>query len=77
MIERLKRRNLMLAQNPTHIGLRTRAELRAELERAGFVVEVDVKRPGFFPVLRTLERVSAGRVDLLGYRICMRARKSG
>ena len=74
IIERLKRRNLVLAQNPTHIGLLTSRELRAELERAGFVVEIDVKRPGFFPVLRTLERLSRGRVDLLGYRICMRSR---
>lgn len=74
VIERLKRRNLILAQNPTHIGLLTSRELRAELERAGFVVEVDVKRPGFFPVLRSLERLAHGRIDLLGYRICMRSR---
>jgi SAM-dependent methyltransferase len=75
MIERLKARNLILAQNPTHIGLRTRAELRRELEDAGFAVEVDALRPGFFPVLRTLERAARGRLELLGYRICMRARK--
>ncbi len=76
VIERLKERNLILAQNPTHIGLRTSAELRAQLERAGFLVDIDVKRPGFFPVLRTLERLSRGRIDLLGYRICMRGRAS-
>jgi len=76
LIERLKRRNLLLAQNPTHIGLRTRAELRAEFERAGFAVDLDLRRPSFFPVLRTLERLSRGRSDLLGYRLCMRVRKS-
>jgi len=75
LIERLKARNLVLAQNPTHIGLRTSAELRRELERAGFAVELDLKRPGFYPGLRTLERLGGSRVDLLGYRICMRARK--
>jgi len=75
LIERLKRRNLILAQNPTHIGLTTSAELRAELERARFAVDVDVKRPGFFPVLRSFERLSRGRIDLFGYRICMRGRK--
>lgn len=74
VIERLKRRNLILAQNPTHIGLRTSGELRRDLEDAGLVVEVDVKRPGFFPVLRTFERLAHGRIDLLGYRICMRSR---
>jgi ubiquinone/menaquinone biosynthesis C-methylase UbiE len=73
-IERLKARNLVLAQNPTHIGLRTGPELRHELERAGFAVELDLRRPGFYPGLRTLERLAGGRVELLGYRICLRAR---
>ncbi len=77
LIERLKERNLLLAQNPTHIGLRTGAELRAELERAGFAVELDLRRPGFYPLLRTLERLAGGRLELLGYRICIRARKPG
>jgi SAM-dependent methyltransferase len=73
-IERLKARNLVLAQNPTHIGLRTSRELRAELERAGFAIELDLRRPGFLPVLRVLERALGERVELLGYRICIRAR---
>ena len=73
-IERLKARNLVLAQNPTHIGLRTSLELRAELEHAGFAVELDLRRPSFFPLLRVAERALGGRVELLGYRICLRAR---
>ena len=76
VIERLKARNLVLAQNPTHIGLRTGPELGAELERAGFTVELDLRRPGFFPGLRTVERLTRGRVELLGYRICIRARRA-
>lgn len=75
LIERLKAHDLVLAQNPTHIGLRTGEELRGELEHAGFTVELDLRSPGFFPVLRTLERFAGGRVELLGYRICIRARK--
>ncbi len=75
LIERLKARNLILEQNPTHIGLRTSAELRRELERAGFAVELDLRRPGFFPLLRTLERGLGARLELLGYRICLRARR--
>ena len=73
-IERLKARNIVLQQNPTHIGLRTGAELRAELEAAGFEVELDLRRPGFYPLLGRVERLSGGRVELLGYRICLRAR---
>jgi len=74
LIERLKARNLVLAQNRTHIGLRTGADLRDELERAGFTVELDLRRPGFYPGLRTLERLAGPRAELLGYRICIRAR---
>jgi ubiquinone/menaquinone biosynthesis C-methylase UbiE len=72
-IELLKARNLVLEQNPTHIGLRTGPQLRRELEQVGFTVELDLRRPGFYPGLRTLERVAGSRVELLGYRICMRA----
>lgn len=75
LIERLKARELVLRQNPTHIGLRTGPELRRELEQAGFAVELDLRRPGFFPVLRVLERALGARVELLGYRICIRARR--
>ena len=74
VIERLKKRNILLAQNPTHIGLHTRRQLRGELERAGFTVDLDVVRPSFFPVLRTLEKIGGRFTGLLGYRICMRAR---
>ncbi|HVS84581.1 MAG TPA: methyltransferase domain-containing protein [Gaiellaceae bacterium] len=74
LVERLKARNLILEQNPTHIGLRTGPELRRELETAGFAVELDLRRPGFYPGLRLLERAAGARVELLGYRICLRAR---
>ncbi|HET7573252.1 MAG TPA: methyltransferase domain-containing protein [Gaiellaceae bacterium] len=75
LIERLKAHEVVLRQNPTHIGLRSGPELHAELERAGFAVELDLRRPGFLPVLRTLERALGSRVELLGYRICLRARR--
>jgi SAM-dependent methyltransferase len=68
LIEWLKRHNLLLAQNPTHIGLRTDAELRRELERARFTVELDLKRPSFYPVLRTFDRFVGP-----SYRICIRS----
>jgi ubiquinone/menaquinone biosynthesis C-methylase UbiE len=74
LIERLKAHDLILRQNPTHIGLRAGDELRRELDRAGFEVELDLRRPGFYPVLRTLERLAGRRIELLGYRICIRAR---
>lgn len=70
VIERMKAHDFLLAQNPTHIGLRTSRELRDELERAGFTVELDLKRPSFYPGLRTIERATG-----LGYRICIRSRR--
>jgi hypothetical protein len=69
VIERMKAHDLVLKQNPTHIGLRTSHELRDELERAGFAIELDLKRPSFYPGLRRVERATG-----LGYRICLRAR---
>ncbi len=73
LIERLKARNLVLAQNPTHIGLRTSAELVGLLERSGFVVDHVGWTPSFFPVLRTVERLAGRRLESFRYRLCIRA----
>jgi hypothetical protein len=70
VIERMKAHDFLLAQNPTHIGLRTSTELRRELEHAGFTVELDLKQPSFYPGLRTVERLTG-----FGYRICIRSRR--
>ena len=70
LIERMKAHDFLLAQNPTHIGLRTSRELRGELERAGFTIELDLKRPSFYPVLRVVDRLFGPT-----YRICIRSRR--
>jgi cyclopropane fatty-acyl-phospholipid synthase-like methyltransferase len=73
LIERLKAHDFVLAQNPTHIGLRTADQLVAALERNGFKVDHVGWTPSFFPVLRTVERV-AGRVSgTFRYRLCIKA----
>jgi len=73
VIERLKAHDFVLAQNPTHIGLRTADQLVAALERNGFKVDHVGWTPSFFPVLRTVERV-AGRVSgTFRYRLCIKA----
>lgn len=74
LIERLKKREIVLAQNPTHIGLRTAPQLVAALERAGFAVERSEWRPSFFRGLRTVERAAGRRTSFLRYRLCLRAR---
>jgi SAM-dependent methyltransferase len=76
VIERLKARDLVLAQNPTHIGLRDRRALRRHLEAAGFVVDRDEWRPSFFRGLRVLERVAGPRLESLRYRLALRALKA-
>lgn len=75
LIERLKERELLLAQNPTHIGLRTAPELARALESAGFAVDRDEWRASHFPVLRTVERSLGRGTDFFRYRLCLRARK--
>jgi SAM-dependent methyltransferase len=75
-IERLKKRNLILAENPTHIGLRDRATLERMLRDAGFAVELSEWRASFIRGLRVLERAGGGRVESLRYRLCVRAKRA-
>ena len=75
-IERLKSRNLILAENPTHIGLRTATQLEAMLRRARFSVDVVDWRPSFFRGLRPIERAGGSRIESLRYRLCLRAKRA-
>jgi SAM-dependent methyltransferase len=72
-IERLKARNIVLAQNPTHIGLRTTEELQT-IEAAGFAIDRTTWTPSFFRGLRQVERVLGRRFESWRYRLCIRAR---
>jgi SAM-dependent methyltransferase len=73
LIERLKAHDFVLAQNPTHIGLRTADQLVAALGRNGFTVDRVGWTPSFFPVLRTLERLLGRFSQTFRYRLCIRA----
>lgn len=74
-IERLKRRNLILAENPTHVALRSAGELEVALKRAGFDVEISTWRPSFIRGLRAVERAAGDGVESLRYRLCLRGRR--
>jgi cyclopropane fatty-acyl-phospholipid synthase-like methyltransferase len=75
LIEQLKARDLVLAQNPTHVGLRTAAELEAALAAAGFEVELSAWRPSFITGLRAVEDAFGRRAAWLRYRLCLRGRR--
>jgi SAM-dependent methyltransferase len=75
LIERLKKHEIVLAQNPTHIGLRGADTLAAALTAGGFRVDRDEWRASFFPVLRSLERLGGRRLEFLRYRLCLRGVK--
>jgi SAM-dependent methyltransferase len=75
VIERLKERDLILAQNPTHVALRDERGLESTVEAAGLAVDVLDWRPSFFPGLRALERNAGPRTSLFRYRLCLRARR--
>jgi len=74
-IERLKARDLILAQNPTHIGLREAGTLEAMVREAGFEVDRSEWRPSFIRGLRLVERGGGGRIESLRYRLCVRGVK--
>jgi SAM-dependent methyltransferase len=74
VIERLKAHDLVLAQNPTHIGLRDARRLEHVLREEGFAVDRLEWRPSFFRGLRSVERVAGRRLELFRYRLAVRAR---
>jgi len=71
-IERLKGHDLLLARNPTHIGLRDTGTLARMLREAGFEVDRNEWRPSFFRGLRPIERAGGARIETLRYRLCVR-----
>lgn len=73
LIERMKERDFVLAQNPTHIGLRDADHMRRVLEQGGFDLVRSEWRPSFFRGLRSVERVAGPRLDLFRYRLCVLA----
>ena len=73
LIERMKDRELVLAQNPTHIGLRSEEHMRRVLEYGGFRVLRSEWRPSFFRGLRVVERMAGPRLELFRYRLCVLA----
>jgi SAM-dependent methyltransferase len=75
-IERLKARDLILAQNPTHIGLRDAATLEAMLREAGFEVDRSEWRASFIRGLRIVERGGGARFESLRYRLCVRGKRT-
>ena len=74
LIERLKAHDFILAQNPTHIGLRTSTQLVQILKECGLGVDRVGWSPSFFPILRPLERALGPHADFFRYRLCVRAR---
>jgi SAM-dependent methyltransferase len=68
IFERLRERGVM-RQDPSHIGVRSAAELRRAVENAGFAVEHSVWLPSHLPGLDLAERLLAGRIPLLRRRI--------
>jgi SAM-dependent methyltransferase len=77
LIERLKSHEIVLAQNPTHIGLRTSKELTNILQSSGFVVDRAEWTASFFPGLKQVEKVAGRRFETFRYRLTVRALTPG
>jgi SAM-dependent methyltransferase len=74
VFERLRERGVM-KQDPSHIGVRSAAELAQAVETAGFSLEQQVWLPSHVPGLALLERGLARWVPLLRRRIGLVARR--
>jgi len=78
-LERLRAAGVLRDQDPSHIGMRTAAELTSALRAAGFRIRQTRFLPSHIPVLNPLERAFGARVPLLRRRIGIvaeRARES-
>jgi SAM-dependent methyltransferase len=76
LIERMKEHNLILAQNPTHIGLRTSRRLVDTLQSCDFTVDRVEWKASFFPVIGPVDRLLGRRFETFRYRLCLRARRA-
>jgi len=76
VIERLKEHDVLLAQNPTHIGLRDAGTLEDILRRGGFQPVLSDWRPSFYPGLRLVEQLAGRKLALFRYRLCVLARSN-
>lgn len=77
IFERLRDHGILLEQEPSHIGIRSAAELGWAAEQAGFKVEATRYLPSHLPVWNLLERALARWVPLMRRRIGLVARKPG
>jgi SAM-dependent methyltransferase len=75
VFERLRERGVM-RQDPSHIGVRSAAELQGAVERSGFRVRRRIWLPSHLPVLGLTERMLARWVPLLRRRIGLVAERA-
>jgi SAM-dependent methyltransferase len=75
IFERLRARGTLLAPDPSHIGVRSAAQLAEAARAAGLEVETVRHLPSHVPVWNLLERALAAHVPLLRRRIGLVARK--
>jgi hypothetical protein len=71
----LTEREFVVAQNPTHIGLRTADAFAETLRSAGFLDDRDTWRASFFPLLGTVKKAAGRWTELFRYRLCLLGRK--
>lgn len=77
-IERLKEKNFILKQDPTHTGLRTAPVIIEALQKSGFELVRQIRPPSMIPVFQWFERLWSLQPILpeLGvYRVVLLAKK--
>jgi SAM-dependent methyltransferase len=78
LFERIKKRNIILKEDKSHIGLRTMNEYRTLLSQAGFTITKSYFRPTDIPVFNILENIAMQIpiiCTLARRRICISAQK--
>lgn len=78
LIERLKAKNIIIKQNPTHLALRCREEIISSMTGSGFSIDLAYYSNSFIPVFKWIESFFMP-LPWIGnyfcYRICVRGVK--
>lgn len=75
ILELMKRNNVILKEDESHVDYKTMPLLRRSLEKAGFTIDRAYYYPSHLPILSTLERLTQAFIPVMRRRICIKAVK--
>jgi 2-polyprenyl-3-methyl-5-hydroxy-6-metoxy-1,4-benzoquinol methylase len=76
VLELMKRNNIIVKEDVSHVDYKTMPSLQQSLSAAGFDIEAAFYYPSHLPILSQIERLTMRFLPLMRRRLCIRARKT-